>query len=197
MAKPTQLTVDQVYGVLAELQAQTDRGAAIIAASVLDEMLEVLLLKRLCPLSNKHYEALFNRMAPLSSFSAKIEMAFALGLLSENGCGQLHTIRDVRNKFAHRIEALSFDHPDIQEELKKAASRSPALAIKSREGFLIQFRIIALLLAAETRDDIQIKQLGETHEELFLDLATQVRNIKQPGSETNPLPPGAPWLEKP
>jgi hypothetical protein len=88
-----------------ELKKQTDRGAGIVAAAVVEEALEFTIKRRLIELSNTRADLLFGRMRPLSSFSAKTELGFALGLLSENLRHSLNMIRDVRNEFAHNMEA--------------------------------------------------------------------------------------------
>src|SRR5664279_2548110 len=60
--------------IVDELKKQTDRGAAILAAAVLDQMLETVIEKRLLIFDSKQRKALLGRMAPLSTFSAKIEI---------------------------------------------------------------------------------------------------------------------------
>src|SRR5438876_787528 len=62
-------TQEQISAFLQELKTQTDRGAAIIAAAVLDELLELLILDRFIKLGSERRDALFDRTgAPLSSF---------------------------------------------------------------------------------------------------------------------------------
>jgi hypothetical protein len=52
---------------------------------MLEELLELVICARLIEISSNRKEALFDKMnAPLSSLSAKIEMAFALGIISES-----------------------------------------------------------------------------------------------------------------
>jgi hypothetical protein len=110
----TSYTLEQIQAVTDEIEKQTDRGAAIVAATVIDNVLETLITSRLIELSSRRREALFDQInAPLRSLSSKIELAFALGLFSAERRESLHLIRDVRNKFAHRIDSVSFDHPEI------------------------------------------------------------------------------------
>jgi hypothetical protein len=167
-------THDQVTAVLQELEKQTDRGAGIIAAAVLEEILEIVLRKRLLKLSNRHADELFGPMKALSSFSAKIEIGFALGLFSEAGYRHLNVIRDVRNKFAHRIAALTFDHPDIAKIIDEGIFPKPSANIKKRDAFLGVWRVLAVLLYAENRDDIRIQSLSQTHPKLFNEVARVV-----------------------
>src|SRR5882762_1358039 len=56
---------------------------AVIAAAVLDDLLEILLTARFMELSGERHDGLFKKIgAPLSSFSSKIEICFALGVIS-------------------------------------------------------------------------------------------------------------------
>ena len=104
-----------------ELEQQTPRGAAIVAAAVLEDLLALVIQRRLIELSSKRTEALFGKMAPLSTFSAKIEMGFALGLYGEDGRAYLDLIRDVRNKFAHKFDPLTFRKRGNSRALEKTA----------------------------------------------------------------------------
>jgi hypothetical protein len=78
-------TPQQVQAILDEVKSQTDRGAPIVSAAVLDDILRMLILVRFVELSAARREALFEGInAPLSSFSARIEVAFATGIFSNN-----------------------------------------------------------------------------------------------------------------
>jgi len=48
---------------------------------------------------------------PLGTFSAKVDVAFALGLLSEKSRRDLHNLRKVGNEFAHNPDDIDFDIP--------------------------------------------------------------------------------------
>src|SRR3979490_3238118 len=155
-------TQEQISAFLKEVKSQTDRGAAIIAAAVLDDLLEQVILARLIALGSERRDTLFDKTgAPLTSFSAKIEMSFALGVISNEARLALHLIRDVRNAFAHRIEQVTFDHPTVVEmidkriigPLQKDSSRS------NRVKVLDSFSVMAMLLYATLLADIRIKPL--------------------------------------
>ena len=165
MAKERVHTSEQITAFLDELKSQTDRGAAVIAAAVLDELFQMLLLARLTQIGNERKEALFDKIgAPLSSFSAKIELAFALGIISNEARLAAHLIRDVRNKFAHRIEQLTFDHSEVTELLQKRAPPSvKAMEVSVRDQFLTLFQGLAVVLYGTLGADIRIKSIEETH----------------------------------
>lgn len=144
-----------------ELVTQSDRGVALITAAVVDELLRHLILKRMIEISESLQASLFDRpQAPLSSFSAKIEIAFALGVIPEEAVAEFHLVRNVRNRFAHRFEALTFDHPEIAR-LVRAAHKDTTLTI--RQEFLASFDALAVMIMGILLVDTRIKSLRETH----------------------------------
>jgi hypothetical protein len=166
MSKSKPHTQEQVAAILKELQSQTDRGSAIIAAAVLGDLLNQLLTARLIKLGSDRHDSLFNRTnAPLSSFSSKIEMCFAIGVLSNEARLALHLIRDIRNEFAHRIEQIQFDYPAvagmIQTRMLPALKRPGRT---NRDMFIESFSAVAFILYGTLAlRDIQIKPLEDTH----------------------------------
>lgn len=88
---------------LADLNKETERGAALASAAMLDEQLSRIMEAFLIP--NKGSKALLDGFnAPLGTFSARIAASFAMGLLSEVEYRECELIRKVRNEFAHQIK---------------------------------------------------------------------------------------------
>ena len=173
MSKPKSHTQDQVAAILEELKSQTDRGTAIIAAAVLDDLLHQVLVARLIQLGSERHEGLFERTgAPLSSFSAKIEMCFAVGTLSNQARLAMHLIRDVRNAFAHRIEQITFDHPTVATMIQARIMSSLKKPGRSnRDMFIDSFSAVAFIIYGTlSAKDIRIKSLEETHAAYFLEV---------------------------
>src|SRR5258705_12628168 len=90
---------------------ETDRGFAIVGATLLDSLLEILLRKRMVPsLPNE----IFSAYGPLGSLSAKIDVSYSLGFISKGEHSELHRIRRIRNEFAHSLDAsLSFSSQPV------------------------------------------------------------------------------------
>jgi DNA-binding MltR family transcriptional regulator len=111
---------DKLKGIETELQAQTDRGAAIIGAAIVDDFLSDVPKKRLI-LTSTVSDRLFSHEAngPLASFAPKIDIAFAVGICDNNLRADLHDIRRIRNRFAHTPEALGFSDSQISEWCSK------------------------------------------------------------------------------
>lgn len=75
-------------------------------------------------LSRKKDNALFrDKGAPLSSFSAKIAVAHALGIFDDEYRDQLDRFRAIRNTFAHAIRPFDFNEPTIATECLKLDPR--------------------------------------------------------------------------
>ncbi|MEI9804344.1 MAG: DUF4145 domain-containing protein [Pseudolabrys sp.] len=98
----TKREIEEIYE---EIEAQTDRGAAIIAAAILDDALKSRLILT-SNLSDRIFS--YEKNGPLAQFSSKIDMTAATGLLPKETCDSMHLIRRIRNKFAHSIEPLKF-----------------------------------------------------------------------------------------
>jgi hypothetical protein len=116
-------------GFYREIEVESDRGAVILTASRLDYILGEMLQRFLVP--SKHSQTLFKgESAPLSSFSARIKMAYALGLISEPEYKNCDIIRKIRNDFAHKFE-LRFSFED--RRVKDLCGNFIALAPSSNE----------------------------------------------------------------
>lgn len=84
-----------------EFERESDRAAAIVVAAMLDDALKSLLRKRLVESMTPDRSILDGYNAPLASFSARIDAARQLGLISRHLARDLHLIRKIRNEFAH------------------------------------------------------------------------------------------------
>jgi hypothetical protein len=124
-------------------------------------------------LNRKHYDALFGFNGPAGNFSCKIELFCALGLCSEDHYVLLHQIRDIRNKFAHRIEALDFDNELIAPLIDGLCPKT--LETESRrKGFSNMVGVLMLLMYALSTTDIRIKNVGGAHPRIYLELLKQM-----------------------
>jgi hypothetical protein len=97
------------------LTNQTHAGYALVGASAIDNSLEEALLTRMVPLSSTLAERLFEGYGPLASFSSRIDIAFALGIISAETRSHLLTIKQIRNEFAHTYVSLTFGSPSIRK----------------------------------------------------------------------------------
>ena len=130
--------------VLIEIQDESDRGIAIVAAAMLDRQLEDILIANFQN-TGLEKECTSNN-GPLSSFSSKIQIAFSLGLISESENRNLQLIRKIRNDFAH-LRSVSFDQQTIANRCrsldfaKKTRKSDPAkyIFIHNAVGIMFTF----------------------------------------------------------
>lgn len=97
---------------LREFQGETDRGAALVGAALLDQML-LDTLRAFLVEGRIADELLEGGNAPLGAFSARIKATYALGLIDQHEQHECEIIRKVRNEFAHRIHGTTFNEPRI------------------------------------------------------------------------------------
>ncbi len=112
---------------LRELESLSDRAAGIVALSLLENSLVSVLLDSFIDLDKTSLKELLGESGPLGIFSAKIKMAFALGLVSADGKNDLDVIRRIRNDFAHNLSESTFD---------SAKTKNRCLSLKLVDGIV-------------------------------------------------------------
>lgn len=100
----------------------THASTCITAAALVDEQIAQALRLKMVNLNADLRKRLFKGYGPLSSFSARIDIAYALGMLSKDIAKEAHTIRGIRNKFAHATKRVNIDSPGIKEECEKLST---------------------------------------------------------------------------
>jgi DNA-binding MltR family transcriptional regulator len=88
---------------------KNDWTLAMTAASLLESTLEIAIEKNFRPLNASERRDLFDGTSPLTTFSAKIKMTYALDIIGRMTRDDMDCIRDIRNAFAHTRVDLSFD----------------------------------------------------------------------------------------
>lgn len=99
----------------ASIRKESTRAKVVLAACYMDELLHQLLALVLKPSDKKKDLLLDGPQAPLGTYSAKIELAYRLGLIPEDTRKSLHLVRKIRNEFAHNLDNCSFDSTAIRD----------------------------------------------------------------------------------
>lgn len=134
---------DELKPYFDQLRDETDRGYAILAGTLLDGLLEMLLRKKM--LSSVPND-IFSGYGPLSSFSAKIDLCFYLGFISTGEYAELHRIRRIRNEFAHSLNApLSFSSQPVSDRVADLRLSGSSL-LKKESSKRTDFEISVLVL---------------------------------------------------
>jgi hypothetical protein len=132
---------------LALLIKESDRGAVLIAATLIDDLLGQAILAFL--VDHKETGRLLDGFnAPLGTFASRILAAFALGLLSEEEYRECEIIRKVRNLFAHNIHTSFEDQKvkDLCAKVKCAATKPGYGQVEPRAQYSAATQILILNL---------------------------------------------------
>lgn len=146
----------------------SDRACAVLAGAVLDDKLKSLLLGYLLPPSNRKDDRLLGRNGSINSFSARIQLAHRLGLVSEEVREALDWLRDVRNDAAHQQD-FHFDQNENKDRIKNIADtlrtqqRLPAKLLAeygatAKGSFVASVSLLVLVLELEIGESGQTRQ---------------------------------------
>lgn len=107
--------VQNMMRVVMDTLDVNERAGAIVAVAFIDNNLKLAILSRLREgMSADDEGGLFDSVtAPMQSLSAKIRIAYALGLCSKAAAADLVTLKDIRNLFAHDLHARDFSYPAV------------------------------------------------------------------------------------
>ena len=98
---------EDVHRMTAELNNSSDRSLALVGAALVDDTLK----RKLCNFLHEDKGAtksLFGRSRPLGSFSSRIDLGRLVGLYGDDARTEMHTIREIRNDFAHKFNMHDF-----------------------------------------------------------------------------------------
>lgn len=131
---------------LAAFNHESDRGAALVAASMLDDRLHEILAAFMLDIPTSK-DLLSGFHAPLGTFAARSSIALSLGLIQLNEFEEITIVRKIRNEFGHGWKPVSFDSGEVVELCNKLPWLGPKKEetgsnLRSRFNFLV-----AILLA--------------------------------------------------
>lgn len=101
------------------LLTESDRGAVLIALSVIDEQLNKYYDASIPPnTSNKRKKDIFSRTGPFGSLSSKLDIAYTCRMLPHGIVNSIHILRKLRNNLAH--SSASFSLVDEESRIREA-----------------------------------------------------------------------------
>src|ERR1700738_4686041 len=93
------------------------RGGSIIAGTIVEDRLTKKLKENLRDDEAKDTQTslveMFRSTGPLGAFASKIRLGFLMRLYGTTAYKDLMTVKDIRNRFAHRMDILSFETNEI------------------------------------------------------------------------------------
>jgi hypothetical protein len=106
---------DELGRAILEAMGASDRASALLFTSHVDTLLLSLITNELPRDEDEVMDELTSQGASLSTFSNKITLAYALGIISGKTRRELNVIRKIRNAFAHSVLSLDFSEPAIKQ----------------------------------------------------------------------------------
>jgi hypothetical protein len=96
-----------------DLRKESDAALVVLAMSYIDAHLSDAWKRNMPGKSTTTYDLLFENAGPLSNMSSKIRLAHGLSWLRDDTAADLHTLRKIRNRFAHDPYKKALSDPDI------------------------------------------------------------------------------------
>jgi len=93
----------------------SDRGACLLIAAQLENELEAAIASALPKMQSDVRREMFEQDGPLATFSRKISMAAALGIIGPKTRANFRIVRHVRNAFAHAKIPISFATEEVAD----------------------------------------------------------------------------------
>jgi DNA-binding MltR family transcriptional regulator len=135
------------------LKLESDRGMALAASAFMDDLLSGALRAAFVD-DQRVVRRLLGQDRPLSTFSAKIDLAYCLGIIPRVGWDDLNAVREIRNKFAHVRAGIDFGDQSISDKCSNLAAASGLVLPPStpcqeaaRERFLVATIVLLGVLA--------------------------------------------------
>jgi DNA-binding MltR family transcriptional regulator len=176
--------INDFTNFLQEFRDESDRAAVILGVARLDYFLYHILQRVFSPCTSRTDE-LLDGDSPLSTFSARIEVAYRMGLIDAELTRALHIIRKIRNSFAHESSGISLNsgaHRDRVRELVVGVKQYVdfdtflTLVKKQQQDTSAEFRTVVALIS------------------LRLHGLSELVNATQPNAYTTLIPGG--WKKK-
>ncbi|WP_064365968.1 DUF4145 domain-containing protein [Pantoea ananatis] len=111
--RPKDLILSNYNNMVNIFHQESDRGAAVLAGSYVENLLGSYLIY--CMKDKSVEEKVFSSNGPLSTFSQRIDIAQAFGYIDKKSAKRLDLIRKIRNHFAHHPFDASFDDSPVKD----------------------------------------------------------------------------------
>lgn len=150
LMKPTALNVDDHQAMVRMFHGESDRGAAVLAGSYIENYLGTFLESKMVDRDKALRERIFGSNGPLSSFSQRIDFAQGFGFMNALACSHMHSIRKIRNHFAHHPKEASFTESPVTDLIRKISDGLPPLpdgdkifpALGGRDVYLVTIGLL-------------------------------------------------------
>jgi hypothetical protein len=129
-----------------DLQKETDRGAALVGAAFVDNVLESM-LRAFFVDDAKVVNELLKPAGAAGTLSARIDLAYCMGLMGKREYKDLGIIRRIRNEFAHLDRPVSFR----MQGAKSLCQQLVTPKVLGMEGYSNRDRFITTVVVTAVR----------------------------------------------
>jgi len=131
--------------ILTDFNAESDRGAFILAATSIEDTLEYSIGLRMKSLE---YDAparkeVFGPRGTISTYYHKTLIAYALGIIDKRGRRDIDLVREIRNACAHSRLPLSMHKKVLANAVKGAIGQTFLSEIKNHEPDTLRIAFIS------------------------------------------------------
>ena len=159
-----ELTSEQLNATFAEIFKQSDRASAVVSGGILEEILQRMITAFFLPHSNVR-KSMFDGLTPISTFGAKIDLSYHIGLINKTEYEDLKLIKKIRNNFAHSIKGINFETESIKDrclQLQTLNKTNPPQVVfdnikNIKTLFQINTTMLASILFAKTEEIKHLK----------------------------------------
>ena len=166
--------LDGFLDMIRQTKDEPDRGRALVLTAWLDDALDQYMRTRVVD-DKKVIESLFDGDRPLSTFSARINAAYAFAYISNGVFRDLHAIRNIRNRFAHERALLTFEDQSIKDMchnldvIQKHLATNPVHRMTKPSGeFLLATLLYTSFFIGLSDERPHKRFMGGTEEQLLI-----------------------------
>jgi len=142
---------EEARSVALGMLRERGRGAVLVGVARVDAALEALLTAALAP--PRGSETLFHTDRPLGSFGAKIALAARLSLIDAAVEQSLHSLRRVRNAFAHSTSEVRLADPPYRDRLRESVALARRNLLWAPMQLILQKHMAERGEASQAEDD--------------------------------------------
>jgi len=102
-------SVQDIDEAMEELKTDGARGAVALGSALIEDVLQACITLSMVRLTSSEIDELFTGQSPIASFSARVRLAYALGIFGRKTRKDLNTVREIRNAVVHAKRRFTFD----------------------------------------------------------------------------------------
>jgi hypothetical protein len=115
----------------------SDRGACLMMATQLETALEMAIERTIGPWDDETILLLIEQDGPLATFSRKIALASALGIIGPKFQRNCTLVRHIRNAFAHAKKPILFSTTEVDEACRELSLINPLALRETAESISV------------------------------------------------------------